>query len=71
VANFFGDRWTFLQVNGYLWVLGGMVSQALVLERESKAEPDSADAQPEIQGHTSDAELPTQTRVPSPLAALY
>lgn len=38
VANFFGDRWTFLQVNGYLWVLGGMVSQAFVLERKGAAE---------------------------------
>ncbi len=28
VANFFGDRWSFLQVNAYLWVLGGMVAHA-------------------------------------------
>ena len=24
-ANFFGDRWTFLQVNGYMWVLAGLL----------------------------------------------
>jgi len=36
VANWFGDRWTFLQVNGYMWVLGGLVSQALVLEESSR-----------------------------------
>lgn len=32
VANFFGDRWTgaFLQINGYMWVLGGLVSRALL-----------------------------------------
>lgn len=36
VANFFGDRWTgaFLQINGYMWVIGGMVSRALILEQE-------------------------------------
>jgi len=32
-ANFFGDRWTFLQVNAYMWVIGGMVSHALLLEQ--------------------------------------
>jgi putative inorganic carbon (hco3(-)) transporter len=32
VANCFGDRWTFLQVNGYMWVLAGLVSQAWVLQ---------------------------------------
>lgn len=34
-ANFFGDRWTYLQVNGYMWVLGGLVSRALLLETEA------------------------------------
>lgn len=46
-ANFFGDRWTFLQVNGYMWVLGGLVSRAGALEqsRTSAAVGDgSADA---------------------------
>lgn len=32
VANAFGDRWTFLQVAGYMWVLAGLVSRALDLE---------------------------------------
>jgi len=31
VANLFGDRWTYLQVNGYLWVLAGCVCRGLVL----------------------------------------
>jgi O-Antigen ligase len=34
-ANFFGDRWTFLQVNGYMWVIGGLVSQAWLMERSA------------------------------------
>jgi putative inorganic carbon (hco3(-)) transporter len=46
VANFFGDRWTFLQVNGYLWVLGGMVSQALLLEKK-QALDDAVTEQPD------------------------
>jgi putative inorganic carbon (HCO3(-)) transporter len=33
VANCFGDRWTYLQISGYMWVIGGLVAQALVLEK--------------------------------------
>ncbi len=32
VANFFGDRWHFLQVNGYMWVIAGLVARAWTLE---------------------------------------
>jgi hypothetical protein len=32
VANLFGDRWNYLQVCGYLWVIAGMVAHALKLE---------------------------------------
>jgi putative inorganic carbon (hco3(-)) transporter len=39
VANCFGDRWTFLQVNGYMWVLGGLVSRALLLEESVPSLP--------------------------------
>jgi O-antigen ligase len=35
VANCFGDRWTYLQVNGYMWVLGGLVARALILEQDA------------------------------------
>jgi hypothetical protein len=35
VANCFGDRWMYLQVNGYMWVLGGLVSRALALEENA------------------------------------
>jgi putative inorganic carbon (HCO3(-)) transporter len=31
VVNFFGDRWTYLQVNGFLWVLLGVVARGLQL----------------------------------------
>jgi O-antigen ligase len=35
VANAFGDRWTFLQVNGYMWVIAGLVCRATQLEKEA------------------------------------
>jgi putative inorganic carbon (hco3(-)) transporter len=35
VANLFGDRWTYLQVNGYMWVLAGLVSRSLLFEKET------------------------------------
>jgi O-antigen ligase len=31
VVNFFGDRWTYLQVNGFFWVLLGLVARGLHL----------------------------------------
>jgi O-antigen ligase len=33
-ANVFGDRWTFLQVNGYMWILGGLLARALIITNE-------------------------------------
>lgn len=35
VANFFGDRWTFLQVNGFMWILAGLAARAIVLNKEA------------------------------------
>ncbi len=35
VANLFGDRWTFLQVNGYMWVIVGLVYRANELDKET------------------------------------
>ena len=32
VANFFGDRWHFLQVNGYMWVIAGLVARGWMIE---------------------------------------
>ena len=44
LGNFFGDRWTFLQVNGYMWVLGGLVARGLMIEEEG----------PELEGELSE-----------------
>jgi putative inorganic carbon (hco3(-)) transporter len=35
VANFFGDRWTYQQVCGWLWILLGCVLRGLILVRRS------------------------------------
>jgi putative inorganic carbon (hco3(-)) transporter len=36
VVNFFGDRWTYLQVNGFLWVLLGLAARGLYLVGQKK-----------------------------------
>ncbi len=37
-ANFFGDRWTFLQVCGYFWVIAGLVARACIIMSASLEE---------------------------------
>jgi O-antigen ligase len=45
VANFFGDRWTYLEITGLLWVLAGAAIRATHLtESELIAEPAEADS---------------------------
>jgi len=36
-ANLFGDRWTYLQVNGYMWVIAGLVCCATEIEKREAA----------------------------------
>jgi O-antigen ligase len=38
IVNLFGDRWTFLQVNGFVWVLLGFTARGLLLETKSAEE---------------------------------
>jgi putative inorganic carbon (HCO3(-)) transporter len=42
VLNLFGDRWTFFQVNGYLWVLLGFVMRSHIILREGARETEEA-----------------------------
>jgi O-antigen ligase len=45
VANCFGDRWTYLEITGLLWVLAGTAIRAIHLkESESIAAPDETDS---------------------------
>jgi putative inorganic carbon (hco3(-)) transporter len=38
VLNLFGDRWTFFQVNGYIWVVLALVMRAHIIVREGARE---------------------------------
>lgn len=38
ILNFFGDRWTYQQVDGYLWVLLGCVMRGIAATSEAKQE---------------------------------
>jgi hypothetical protein len=44
-ANCFGDRWTYLQVAGYMWVIAGLVARALALENTAATDEASATAE--------------------------
>jgi O-antigen ligase len=40
-ANLFGDRWNYMQVCGYLWILAGMVAHVLTMETSAEEERDA------------------------------
>jgi putative inorganic carbon (hco3(-)) transporter len=46
VANFFGDRWTYQQLNGYMWVMLGCVIRGLITIREQQEKAEADDALP-------------------------
>jgi putative inorganic carbon (hco3(-)) transporter len=45
VVNFFGDRWSYLQVNGFLWVLLGFMSRGLLMIKEQEQESIAEEAE--------------------------
>ena len=36
VINFFGDRWTYQQVDGYLWILFGLILRGIIINRDQQ-----------------------------------
>jgi len=46
-ANFFGDRWTFLQVNGFMWVIAGLLANGIAVERRETEAQAEANETPE------------------------
>jgi O-antigen ligase len=53
LTNLFGDRWSYLQVDGFLWVFMGMAARGLWLEklaRESESEAPAGVESPSIAG---------------------
>jgi O-antigen ligase len=47
-ANFFGDRWTYFQISGQLFVMGGMVAAALAMPREAEEEVEELGPTPDL-----------------------
>jgi O-antigen ligase len=47
IVNFFGDRWTYLQVNGFFWILLGLIARGLqtVSERQAETATEAASVQ--------------------------
>lgn len=43
VVNFFGDRWTYQQLDGYLWILLGCVIRGLIVTREKDRQVEVSD----------------------------
>ena len=39
VANLFGDRWTYIEVNGLVWVLFAIAAQTFILNKSAQPEP--------------------------------
>jgi O-antigen ligase len=59
VVNFFGDRWTYLQVNGFFWVLLGLAARGLrIVSQEEESHEMAAPAMEseEFQVDTSPAQ---------------
>jgi putative inorganic carbon (hco3(-)) transporter len=46
VMNLFGDRWTYQQVDGYLWILCGCVIRGLIVLHEPPAQVEAANPEP-------------------------
>ena len=64
VANFFGDRWHFLQVNGYMWVIAGLVARAWTIV---ESEEQTAGEARETDGEDGGVTLPLE---PQPAGAI-
>ena len=56
-SNFFGDRWTYFQVSGYLWTLAGLTVRAMSIE---ELQLDEAEAELEAEQETNEAEAVPQ-----------
>lgn len=48
-VNFFGDRWTYLQISGFLWVLLGCLARAIAIENEPELAPENTEPAREVE----------------------
>ena len=58
VVNFFGDRWSYIQVNGFLWVFMGIVARGLWLVKQESVSAESAAVRGQIKGEVIGGALP-------------
>lgn len=47
IASFFGDRWTYFQVNAYMWIIAGLVAGDMRRQRNSEVLAETEVANPE------------------------
>lgn len=40
VNNFFGDRWSYLELSAYLWIFAGLVARLIIMAQNPKALPE-------------------------------
>ena len=43
MVNLFGDRWSYLQVNGFLWVFMGMAARGLWMTQKAREQEETGD----------------------------
>jgi len=55
VNNFFGDRWSYLELSAYLWIFAGLVARLIIMAQETKTLPE---AQPTARTTTASLEKP-------------
>jgi hypothetical protein len=48
IMNLFGDRWTYQQVDGYLWILLGCVIRGLIVLGEQPARAEAVSPKPTL-----------------------
>jgi O-antigen ligase len=58
VVNFFGDRWSYIQVNGFLWVFMGIVARGLWLVKQESVSAESAAVRDQIRREVIGGALP-------------
>ncbi|MBV9182615.1 MAG: O-antigen ligase family protein [Acidobacteria bacterium] len=59
VANSFGDAWTFLQVDGYLWLIAGCVCRAIAVQAQAESRPSVENDEAPVLSQLAPQELPT------------
>jgi len=41
INNFFGDRWSYMEISAYLWIFAGLVARLIILDQDPKTLPET------------------------------